>query len=572
MQLSLDTILHEQTQTELQQARNKLIAEQRLETERHAADQEQEHEAHINSIVSMWRNELLTLRPYQHEGRIFLRESSRAMCTLPPGLGKTETAISACLDDTGLQADGPIGICCPGHLTDMWFDRILKYLPNAKIVEISGTRKQRTKGLALNADWYIFNYEMLHTRPSRKKISVAARQRANNGTLSLDDFIEVQEDEETARIMEARRFDFPSFKYVIFDESHHLKSTNSKRAQAAAELVRDINTKVFMLSGTPIKRDPDDLYMQCHILMPHENYNTKHPDLHFSEYYDFIRRYCITLPSPYGSQTRIYGARKTNIENLMNQVSYFMSYEDADVHRPDIEEQTINIRMDDRHEHAYDSVERAYMYDDITFHSAMEVMHALRAVTFAPQKVQAAVDIALDLNSVYDPQHPDQVNGGVFFTIYQSSAHALAASLNRALGLTDDDPNRIIPLTGEIPVAERSQMLDDMIRRKVPFIVGTLGCISEGKDLSYMKAVTFLEETWTHLEIEQGIDRVRRAGSTETKINVYYLHMVHKDNGAMTIDGEIHNVQHHRGMTAEVIIRRVMERARARLKRQGAKI
>lgn len=577
-QLSFDTMMQEQerkTQRELYLEREARIAEQRAITIRAAEQQLREqqeavtasHEIRVQNVMSSWQNDLLTLRPYQHDGRIFLRDSERAMCTLPPGLGKTETAISACLADDGITVEGPVGICCPGGLTDMWFDRILKYLPNAKIVEVSGTRRQRTKALQWEADWYIFNYEMLHSKATRsKRLTNAQRAAMNDGTLTHDDYIDIIEEEQRVAAQEARKYDFPTFKRMIFDESHHLKSHDSKRAQAAAETARDRDMAVYLLSGTPIKRDPDDLYMQCHILMPHTGYNKLHPDLYFSEYESFVRQYCVSLPSPYGS--KVYGARKKPIEELMEKVSFFVSYEDADVYRPPIEEQTINVRMDDKHEDAYNAVERAYMYDDITFHSAMEVMHALRAVTFTQGKLDRAIDIVDDLQSVYDPQHPDQVYGCVFFTIYQQSAHMIANALNEHLGYAEDDPRRIIPLTGETDVKERSQTLDDLIQRRAPIIVGTLGTISEGKDLSYMKAVVFLEETWTHMEIEQGIDRVRRAGSTETKVNVYYIHSVHKGNGAMTVDGEIHNVQDHRGMTAELIVRRIMDKARARHKKQ----
>jgi len=263
----------------------------------------------------------------------------------------------------------------------------------------------------------------------------------SHGELDIDDLADIMEDEARAALMEARRYTFPGFKYLIFDESHHLKSTDSKRAQAAAELARSHDMNVYLLSGTPIKRDPDDLYMQLHILMPHEGYNQLHPDLYFSSREEFIRRYCISLPSPYGSNTRIVGARKKPIEALMEKVSYFISYEEADVYRPPIEETTINIRMDDKHQKAYDSVEHTYMYEDIVFHSAMEVMHTLRAITITPQKIERAVDIALDLHNTYDPKHPDNVYGCVFYTVYQDSAHMLAQALNRALGYDDTHPN-----------------------------------------------------------------------------------------------------------------------------------
>lgn len=560
-QLSFDTLLQEQQATDtriaeqdrelLEQAKQTFI---RTQEQQEAVSREQQY---LSLKVAHWCNTLLTPRPYQWHGADFLQDSHRAFCTFQPGLGKTETAIIALLDETGTKWRPdclPIAIVAPSHLTEMWFDRVLKYIPTARIALVSGTRKQRDKTLLLKdkIDVFVFNYEMLHARPSTKDTrrinSKLSRAHSTRTQLTDEDYFKLMEEKRKAESTVAKPYDFPHFKSVVFDESHHLKNPDSKRAQAAAELVSSRDTQVYMLTGTPIKREPDDLYQQLHILSPHEGYNLRTQETaveKFSSYYDFVAKYCVSLPRP-GFSNGIVHPRKTAIQSLMDRWAFFTSYEEADIYRPPITPDTHGITLDPKHLDAYNMVAIHYMYEDINFHSAMEVMHALRAITACPQKVATIVEEATSYPSA------------VIYTCYIQSAKLIAAGIDEAQGL----PTGTTPvLSGEIPVAQRTLLLKDLIDRRVPYIVGTLGTISEGHDLSYMKSVHFFEETWTPLEVEQAIDRVRRFGSTQTNVNVLYYHCHN------TIDEIIHGVQDRRGITAEQIVRRLQEQWRTQYKK-----
>jgi len=449
----------------------------------------------------------------------------------------------------------------------MWFERILKYLPNAKVVLVSGTRKQREKALTLKADWFIINYEMLHARPKTgaKRRAQARLARASSGDLQLttDEYYDLVEEARVAS--NSIPYEFPPPKVVIFDESHHLKSPDSRRAQAARDFVADPDILVYMLTGTPIKRDPDDLFMQLHILAPHEHYNPEQPYEYFSSYYDFVRKYCVSLPSPYGS--RVVAPRKKPIEQLMERWAFYTSYEEADIYRPPLDPEgglNIEVRMNTKTQKMYNEIATYYALQDadIIMHSAMEVMHALRTVTACQEKIDAAVEFALDFPEC------------VIYTAYVQSAHMIADAINRARGIdlpdaitrafqpraphVHSDRSPVTVITGDMPPGRRHELLE-----KHPHtIVGTLGTISEGHDLSYMKAVAFFEETWTPLEIEQGIDRVRRAGSTQSKVFLRFF------NVKNSIDSVIHAVQQRRGVTAELIVRRVLDQQRAKLAKQ----
>lgn len=58
-----------------------------------------------------------------------------------------------------------------------------------------------------------------------------------------------------------------NYKTIVFDESHYLKSTKAKRTRLARSLARKAEY-VLMLTGTPVTKDPYDLYSQFAILQP----------------------------------------------------------------------------------------------------------------------------------------------------------------------------------------------------------------------------------------------------------------------------------------------------------------
>lgn len=503
----------------------------------------------------------IPLRPYQIDGSRFLRESKRAFCTYEPGLGKTETAIAACLDlDTPTSTstirtvladddgdyvcneqtvyhwrptiqtpNGPriakVVIVCPSFMTDEWFDRIIQYIPDARVVMCSGTRKAREKVLAMDADWYILNYEMLHKR-------------------------EIKEPKHPRKHVPLEPFNIPEADFYIFDESQNLKNHNGKQAQAAADLVHPSPIHhelqhVYLLSGTPIKREPDDLYQQLHIMYPHSNTNMIYPDMYFRSYQDFVQQYCIYLPSPRGNivvgqkdqRLRKYGIQ-TPIERLMDKVAHYISYEDADVYRPEVQPTVKHIHLDPEFEQAYKDIMLMYAYKDIKMYSAIEVMHALRAVTACPAKIESAISLAEQFR-----------DGCMFFTYYVGSAKILASKLSEALGQT-------VPWIAGQPHTSHKQR-DEILDSQPKYLVGTLKSLSVGTNkLRHMKAVVFAEEDWTPDVLEQATDRVRRFGNDATKVFVYYL------LAKGTIDDQIHSVVGRRGLTAEAIVRRTIAKFR----------
>src|SRR5207244_8864281 len=108
-------------------------------------------------------------------------------------------------------------------------------------------------------------------------------------------------------------YDMPTnIKTIIFDESHHLRNRRALQSRAAKSLAnKDPNTRVYMLSASPMWKSIGDIWMQLHILYPKI----------FTSYKDFINAYCISIDTPYGPKiVSIRREMRKVLENVLEPI------------------------------------------------------------------------------------------------------------------------------------------------------------------------------------------------------------------------------------------------------------
>lgn len=425
-------------------------------------------------------------RPYQWEGTHFLQEKKKGMIADPPGLGKTLQAMMAASDGEH------IGISCPSYLTEHWWDQIRMQFPNDTVVLAGeGTRSTRNAALELShahtAKWTIFNHQMLRFK-----------KRPNANEVPMRDDL---------------KFDFPRFDTLIYDESHHFRNRSSQQAKGAYVLSRSC-PRVFLLTGTPIMREADDLFMQLRIMDP----------VTFSSYWQFVNTYCNVEQTGFG--TRVYGQRGTLLKGLMSRYALRRTYEDVGLYLPPIiGPQYIKVDFTAEHEKKYKEAWLAFRVNDIWLENYMQVMHVLRALTGVQEKLNATIELARDMDKF------------LIFCWYKHHARAMAQALDATLIISD-----------EVPPNERKALVASSER-----VVCTLGSLSEGVDASHLRNVIYFEEHYTPGSIEQSTARVQRwsedIAATNSSINLYVV-MVRN-----TIDETINNIWMQRRSDNRGIIR-----------------
>jgi superfamily II DNA or RNA helicase len=378
---------------------------------------------------------LLWPRKYQQEGIEFLQNKKRAFLCDAPGLGKTLQAAMA--------AKTPVLIAAPTYLTGQWLDFLTTQYPNDTVSLAQGTATQRHKILNEPADWYIVNIEML------------------------------------------RSYAMPNVKTFIIDESHHVRGKDSQQSIGALTVAMHTE-RVYLLTATPICKEPDDLYMQLCIIDPRS----------FQSYWRFVNDYCATINTQWG--IKIIGAKSVSkIGDLLKKYGKGRTYKDVGLQLPDLIEQRISVNPSNDFKKVYNKLKKSYKLEDMQMNSVSEALQTLRQMTACKEKTDALINLLED-QRVKQPT--------VVFCWYKDTAQHLGALLKAPV------------ITGEIPPNERKA-----IAKKSPIVIATLASLSEGVDLSEHKLVIFFEEDYTPGIMYQALSRVRRHSADNSPVRAYTL-------------------------------------------------
>jgi superfamily II DNA or RNA helicase len=419
---------------------------------------------------------VLSPRPYQIDGINFLQNAKRAMLADAPGLGKTlQAAEAAC-------PYGPILVVAPTYLCQQWYEFLTSQYPTEAVSLATGSRQARQRALNAKAKWYIVNTEMLRSE-----------------------------------------YYLPMCKTVIFDESHHLRNRDSKQSKAAYDIAKLVD-RVYLLTATPIVRDPDDIWHQLHMIDPIE----------FDSYWDFIGTWFRCSYGRFGTQVIGY-KNKAAFSDMVSKYVLGRSYEDVGLYLPDLIASTQKPVLTEKMRKVYNDLRDYYAAQIgdglVVGNSAIEILHALRFVTANDEnKLRHVVELASEQDSF------------VVFTEYRDSAAKLAQALNAQL------------INGSVKPADRPVLARNSTR-----VVCTIDSMSEGMDLSHIHTCIFYEEDYTYGVMHQALSRMRRWSPDGERIGApVYCFYVHARD---TIDETVHAKQKLRTVNAKDVVKAELQRA-----------
>ncbi|OTF71458.1 SWI/SNF subfamily A-like protein [Euroglyphus maynei] len=182
------------------------------------------------------------LYPYQREGIKFgIQRDGKCLIADDMGLGKTIQAIGLA---KWFRDDWPLIIICPSSLRFQWKEKIMEYFPDINESDIFVATD--TKKLFPRVSITITSYDIMVRMKDRLTI-------------------------------ETNRF----YRMIIMDESHYIKSDDSKRTNIATQVARSCS-RIILLTGTPALSRPIELFPQINLIAP---------DL-FPSRHSFGLRYC----------------------------------------------------------------------------------------------------------------------------------------------------------------------------------------------------------------------------------------------------------------------------------------
>jgi len=172
----------------------------------------------------------MQLMKHQQEGLTFLQDKQRAGIFFEQGLGKTVTMLEH-LNSLHKKGDSPFPclIVSPLSGVGVWENEVKKFGYPFVTSKLVGTYKQRVNRLQDIADIYLVNYE---------------------GMRILENHL-------------LRR----NFKSMICDESHRLANRGTQQTNVAMKM-SDSMKFVYLLTGTPITKSPEDIWTQFQMIAP----------------------------------------------------------------------------------------------------------------------------------------------------------------------------------------------------------------------------------------------------------------------------------------------------------------
>lgn len=348
---------------------------------------------------------------------------------------------------------------------------------------------------------------------------------------------------------------------MVIDESHHIKrfAENATFANAMIELGKSAKRR-YILSGTPVPRDFEDLWSQITFLWPYIRVLGSR-----GEYRGILERF--DAASEISERINFLWTRVTN-KHLVKDMPEILTHKTHSVpmsenqeniykaiendiwqieHRDFFEEQDLSTFKKNRVLRLLQSSTnpKVMLYDDPdlllnAFQTDNTNLDSLiRNYDEIPPKLKKAAELALAIS-----QKNENV---VIWTIFIKNVDYLCKIIKEL------DPNSDpIGISGEIPIDSdfdkeligREERLRHFKNTKGSILVATMGSIAEAVSLhrSCQRAI-YLERSFNAGQYMQSLSRIYRIGSDKSKpIQFIFLRSVFCDGVTDTIDGRIDTI------------------------------
>ncbi len=378
------------------------------------------------------------------------------------GVGKTPEALAVC----ELSDYKKVLIACPNSLRWEWARQIKDWVGETASVSLRSARKRLDNFFFSPTKYYIINYESL--RISRYKSIISK--------LPWD--------------------------AIILDEGHKLKNPRALQTRGVTEVCKaHPDSKILILTGSPILNSPADLYTLLCIVKP-DRYTPA-----FRK--EFINQYCYWYPTRHG--IHIYGTK--NLDQLREKTKDFTirrTKKEVLPFLPDKYYRRPELDMDSKQREIYDKMEGDLwiMLDSgekLTAPCVLAQLTRLRQLNLDPvilgiSAPSAKTEFLDDLvESITDSNEKL-----VIFSCFSTYIHYLDMRYK-------DIPH--IKLTGEENTEKRMRNITEFQNNpEIKLAMGTIQVMGEGITLTAASNCVLMDRWWNSSVNNQAQDRLHRIG------------------------------------------------------------
>lgn len=423
---------------------------------------------------------MLELSDYQVLAKDFLIGREFAGLFDLPGVGKTAPTIQAAWEERQ-RNDNPILVTCPAYLVENWEREISRFTSGATVSCANGDGpRARHAALQAGTDFVIQSYANWSARSS--------------GLYSYPELTTRQ------------------WAVCVFDEGHKLRGRNSQCTKHVFELRRargsNVQTPVWVLTGTPIVNNPGDIYPLLHLWRKRD----------YKSYWNFVGEWCKVVKTPWATEVgQLRRGLDEEFQELLGEFSMRRTLADIpSLASLDQRDRDYFVTLPPSVNAAIAKAREEYVIDheDLEkseFVSGGGALYAkLRQMaTLPPTREKPKVDFVRD----FLEYHQGPV---VIYTWYKNSAKGVAQELTGA-------KRPVTLITGEVPAHRRGELVAQWESQKNGVLVATISSLKEGISLVHASDVLFLEHSELPSDQEQCIARLKRRGQTRL-VNVHHVY------------------------------------------------
>lgn len=330
----------------------------------------------------------------------------------------------------------------------------------------------------------------------------------------------------------------PSWRNLVVDEAHLVGLLNEK-SKAFKILSKMEFQHKFLLTGTPIRRNPADLYPMLHLLNPNK----------FKSYWQFRKKYCIEIDTGFGKELAGRPAKPLEFKAMLN--CYMVRHLKKDVVKdlPEKQRMPVPVEMNQEQRIAYHQILSDMILDtgdDLIITPGVLTQNLrMRQLLICP-KILGLKTNGAALEALVDYLIPEEFNAGrsvVVTTPFRSAVPFVVEAIKEKL------PGTYIEMIhgGQ---KELASTIAERFQQKAGVRKVLIYTIKAGASFTAHSASTafFLGCEWSNNDNLQAEDRIHRIGQ---KLGVQIKYLVYPG----TIDDSVISILDDKTAAANWILK-----------------
>lgn len=413
------------------------------------------------------------LRPYQRQDVSYLTNLDYAGIFNEPRTGKTPTL----LELIRVKGTDKNLIVAPASLLLTWAMQVRKWLPEASVHVIEGTKKS---GVIIGA-----------FKASRAQCILIV---SKNSLGYIPELLNI------------------NFDLAAIDEAHYLRNYGSVQSKAAFKVKAK---QRFVLTGTPTVKMPSDIFGILKFLNPKA----------FPSYWNFCERYFVINANAFSGFKEtgpIKPEREPEMKQLIGTLSVSRKRKDVMSWLPEKEYKTVYTKMGKTQEKYYRDMEKTFVAMAESYEHELDAQNVmvqtmrLRQLAIDPRlggfkEKGCKTETLLQLLKDQEEQKPV-----IIMSMFTSYLKLLKEDLEKG-------NYRVGMIQGEMTAKQKQEAADAFQRGEVDVLLCNIISAGTGWTLDRGDTVIFMDSAWNPSDNEQAEDRV----TPTTQANLHGHNVIH---------------------------------------------